>query len=116
LLGQLAGFRGGRLDEIIMRFMDALFAFPGLLLALIINLMLGASLNNAIVAIGIVSVPGFARLARASTLVEREREFVLASRALGASDGRILLRHILPNILAPLIINASSQVSGAIVT
>ena len=115
-LGQIAGYRGGRVDEVIMRLMDALFAFPALMLALVINVLLGASLTNAIVAIAVVTVPGFARLARGSTLVEREREFVLASRALGASDGRVLFRHILPNILAPLIINASTQVSSAIVT
>jgi peptide/nickel transport system permease protein len=115
-LGQLAGYRGGRLDEVIMRLMDALFAFPGLMLALVINVLLGASLTNAVVAIGVVTLPGFARLARGSTLVERERDFVLASRALGASDRRIVLRHIMPNIMAPLIVNASNQVSGAIVT
>jgi peptide/nickel transport system permease protein len=115
-LGQIAGYRGGRLDEVLMRIMDALLSFPALMLALVINTILGTSLTNAIIAIAIVTLPGFARLARGSTLAARERDFVEAARTLGAGDGRILGRHILPNILAPLIVNASNQVSAAIVT
>jgi peptide/nickel transport system permease protein len=116
ILGQLAGYRGGRLDEVVMRIMDALFAFPALVLALIINSLLGNSLTNAVIAIAIVSTPGFARLARASTLSVREREFVVAARALGARNERILSQHILPNILPPLIVNASNLMSAAIIT
>ncbi len=116
ILGQVAGYQGGRLDEVLMRLMDAAFAFPALVLALIINTILGNSLTNAIIAIAIVSTPGFARLARGSTLAVREREFVLAARALGAGDARILGRHILPNIAAPLIVNASNLMSAAIIT
>jgi peptide/nickel transport system permease protein len=116
ILGQLAGYRGGRFDEVVMRIMDALFAFPALVLALIINSLLGNSLTNAIIAIAIVSTPGFARLARASTLTVREREFVVAARTLGASNQRILSQHILPNILPPLIVNASNLMSAAIIT
>jgi peptide/nickel transport system permease protein len=115
-IGQIAGYRGGRLDEVLMRIMDALLSFPALMLALVINTILGTSLTNAIIAIAIVTLPGFARLARGSTLAARERDFVEAARTLGAGDGRILGRHILPNILAPLIVNASNQVSAAIVT
>ena len=96
--------------------MDALFAFPALLLALIINTILGNSLTNAIIAIAIVSTPGFARLARGSTLAIREREFVQAARALGAGDLRILGLHVLPNIAGPLIVNASNLMSAAIIT
>ena len=86
------------------------------MLALIINTVLGTSLANAIIAIAIVSMPGFARLARGSTLAVREREFVQAARTLGAGDARILVRHILPNIGPPLIVNASNLMSGAIIT
>lgn len=116
VLGQIAGYQGGRLDEVLMRIMDALFAFPALVLALIINTILGNSLTNAIIAIAIVSIPGFARLARGSTLAVREREFVQAARTVGASNARILARHILPNIAAPLIVNASNLMSAAIIT
>src|SRR5262249_28119021 len=83
---------------------------------LIINTILGNSLTNAIIAIAIVSTPGFARLARGSTLAVREREFVQAARTLGASGPRILGRHILPNIAPPLIVNASNLMSAAIIT
>jgi peptide/nickel transport system permease protein len=116
IIGQVAGYQGGRLDEVLMRLMDAAFAFPALVLALIINTILGNSLTNAIIAIAIVSTPGFARLARGSTLAVREREFVQAARTLGAGDARILGRHILPNIGAPLIVNASNLMSAAIIT
>jgi peptide/nickel transport system permease protein len=116
ILGQVAGYQGGRLDEMLMRLMDALFAFPALVLALVINTILGTSLTNAILAIAIVSIPGFARLARGSTLAVREREFVEAARTVGAPTHRILGRHILPNILPPLIVNASNLMSAAIIT
>jgi peptide/nickel transport system permease protein len=99
-----------------MRVMDALFAFPALVLALVINTILGTSLTNAIVAIAIVSTPGFARLARGSTLAVREREFVEAARTLGAPTHRVLSHHVLPNILPPLIVNASNLMSAAIIT
>lgn len=116
LLGQIAGYWGGRADEILMRIVDALLSFPALMLALIINAILGASLTNAIVAIAIVTTPGFARLARGETLAIRESEFVQAARALGASNLRILFGHILANIQASLIVNATNQISGAIIT
>ena len=116
VVGLIAGYQGGRVDEVLMRIMDALLSFPALMLALVINTILGTSLTNAIIAIAVVTLPGFARLARGSTLATREREFVQAARTIGAGDGRILGQHILPNILAPLIVNASNQVSAAIVT
>jgi peptide/nickel transport system permease protein len=114
-IGQIAGYRGGLFDSILMRVMDALLSFPGLMLALIINSVLGSSLNNAIIAIAIVSIPTFARLARGETLSIRERDFVQAARALGASHNRILLRHTLPNILSPLLVHASNLVAAAII-
>ena len=116
LIGLVAGYRGGRVDEVLMRIMDALLSFPALMLALVINTILGTSLTNAIIAIALVTLPGFARLARGSTLETRAREFVLAARTIGAGDSRIIGLHILPNVLAPLIVNASTQVSAAIVT
>jgi peptide/nickel transport system permease protein len=116
LIGLVAGYRGGRVDEVLMRIMDALLSFPALMLALVINTILGTSLTNAIIAIALVTLPGFARLARGSTLETRAREFVLAARTIGAGDSRIIGLHILPNVLAPLIVNASNQVSAAIVT
>jgi peptide/nickel transport system permease protein len=116
LLGLLAGYRGGLLDEVLMRIMDGIYSFPALILALIINSILGSSLTNVIIAIAIVATPAFARLARGSTLALREREFVHAARTVGASTQRILGLHIVPNILGPLIVNATNQISGAIVT
>lgn len=115
-LGQIAGYWGGRVDDVLMRIMDALLSFPALMLALIINTILGTSLSNAIIAITVVTTPGFARLARGSTLALREQEFVQAARVLGASSTRIMTRHILPNILAPLIVNGSNQIAAAIIT
>jgi len=116
LIGLVAGYRGGRVDEVLMRIMDALLSFPALMLALVINTILGTSLGNAIIAIALVTLPGFARLARGSTLETRAREYVLAARTVGAGDRRLVGFHILPNVLAPLIVNASNQISAAIVT
>jgi peptide/nickel transport system permease protein len=113
-LGLLAGYAGGMIDQVVMRLMDTILAFPTLVLALAITAALGPSLTNALIAIGIVSMPSFARLARAQTLGVREVEFVEAARALGASPLRIVARHILPSISAPLIVQASLSVAGAI--
>ena len=113
-LGLVAGYRGGWLDEVIMRAMDGLLAFPALVLALAITAALGPSLRNAMIAIGVVGIPGFARLVRGQVLSLRAQEFVEAARAGGLGDARIVLRHIVPGTLAPLIVHASLRVAFAV--
>jgi peptide/nickel transport system permease protein len=115
-LGLIGGYFGGRLDSIVMRAMDGLLAFPALLLALTAVAVLGPSIRNIIIAIGLVSVPIFARLVRASTLVFKQRDFVEATRAMGASDGRILLLTILPNCLPPLTVQFTLTFATAVLT
>jgi peptide/nickel transport system permease protein len=114
LLGLIAGYMGGGTDSVIMRVMDGLLAFPAIVLALAITAMLGPSLNNVMIAIGITGVPGFARLVRGQVLTTKGLEYVQAARAVGASDGRLMLRHILPNIVAPIIVQTSISVAAAI--
>lgn len=114
LIGLVAGYAGGVVDGVLMRCMDALLAFPGLILALAITSALGPGLTNALLAIAILSLPGAARIVRGSTLSLRERDFVVAAQVLGAGTGRILFRHILPNTLGPIIVIASLRVGGAI--
>ncbi len=114
ILGLIAGYRGGWLDLLILRLIDALLAFPGLLLAISITAALGANLRNVMIAIGVVAIPVYTRLTRGQVLQVREREFVEAARTSGASEGRIVLRHILPNILSPLIVQASLSIAFAI--
>ncbi len=116
LLGVIAGFRGGWLDNLIMRFMDLLLAFPGILLALGIIAILGPGLSNVMLAVGISSIPAYTRVARGSTLALREREFVTSARSIGAKDRRIMLRYILPNVLPPLVVLATLGIAGAILT
>jgi len=113
-LGLVAGYRGGWLDEVVMRVMDGLLAFPALVLALAITAALGPSLRNAMIAIGIVGIPGFARLVRGQVLSLRAEEYVQAARAAGLRDGRIVARHILPGTLAPIIVHASLRVAFAV--
>jgi peptide/nickel transport system permease protein len=115
-LGLVSGYAGGLLDDVIMRFVDAVQAFPGLILALAITAALGPSIGNAMIAIGFVAMPAIARLSRGQTLSLRERDFLVAARALGASDARILAHHLLPNITAPLIVQATLLMATAIVT
>jgi peptide/nickel transport system permease protein len=114
LLGSTAGFFGGWVDNAIMRVMDVLLAFPSLLLAIAIVAVLGPGLINALLAIGIVSIPVYARVMRASVLSIKEMEFVTASRALGAPTGRILLRSVLPNALTPLVVQGTLGIATAI--
>ncbi|MCL4425519.1 MAG: ABC transporter permease [Firmicutes bacterium] len=114
LLGATAGYYGGRLDDLIMRIMDILLAFPGVLLAIAIMAVLGPGIRNAMIAIGIVSIPQYARIVRGSVLSLKENEYIEAARALGTSTGRLVGRHILPNILAPLIVRATLGTSEAI--
>lgn len=114
MLGLVAGYIGGWTDNIIMRFMDVLLAFPSLLLAITIVTINGPGLENALLAIAIVSIPAYARLSRASVLTVKELEFVTAVRALGAPPSRIVFRQILPNILTPLIVQGTLGVGGAV--
>jgi peptide/nickel transport system permease protein len=113
-LGLVAGFYGGRVDDVIMRAMDMLFAFPAILLAIAIVAVLGPSMANAMIAIGIVFAPIFARVTRGSVLSVREEVYVRAARSLGASDLRILRRHVLPNVLAPIIVQTSISLAFAV--
>jgi peptide/nickel transport system permease protein len=113
-LGLVSGFYGGSVDKSIMAVMDVLLAFPNILLAIAIVSALGPDLRNATVAIGLWTVPAYARLARGSVLTIRGSEFVTAIRALGAGDGRILLLHVLPNVLSPLIVNSTLNFARAI--
>jgi peptide/nickel transport system permease protein len=115
-MGLLAGYFGGLIDDVIMRIADALLAFPSLLLILAIGAALGPSLLNTTIAIGVVSSPGYARLLRGQVLTVRELDFITAARALGVGHGRIMMRHILPNAVAPTIVLASLSTSGAILT
>ena len=114
LLGIIAGYYGGWLDNTIMRVMDMMLAMPSILLAMVIVTILGQSLTNAIIAVSIVYIPQYARILRASVLTIREQDYVAAARAIGASDFRILTRAILPNCLAPLIVQATLGMGAAI--
>jgi peptide/nickel transport system permease protein len=116
LLGIVAGYAGGWLDSIIMRVMDVMLAFPGILLAIAIVAILGPSLFNVMIAVGIEAIPVYTRTARASTLTVKELEYVIGARALGCRHGRIILRHILPNVVAPLIVLSTIGVAGSILT
>jgi peptide/nickel transport system permease protein len=114
LLGSISGYAGGRLDNVVMRVMDVLLAFPALLLAIAIVTVLGPGLVNALLAIGIVSIPSYARVMRASVISIKERDFVTADRALGVSSARILARRILPNAITPLIVQGTLGIATAI--
>lgn len=115
-LGAIAGYYGGWLDNLLMRLMDVQLAIPSTLLAIAIAAALGPGLFNLMIAVGISSVPRFSRLLRASVLSVKEMEFIEAARAMGASDFRIILLHILPNCCAPLIVQATLSVAGAILS
>ena len=115
LMGLVAGYWRGWVEDLLMRLCDALWSFPSLVLALAIAAALGPGLVNAMIAIGIVFTPVFARLVRGSALSVRERDFVLAARVLGAGDRRIMWHHILPNVMAPVIVQGSLLVAVAII-
>ncbi|MBT8407271.1 MAG: ABC transporter permease subunit [Deltaproteobacteria bacterium] len=114
ILGAISGYYKGFLDNIIMRFMDILLAFPHILLAIVIMAYLGPGLTNAMIAIGIIYIPRFARIVRASVLEEYEKDYVTASRSVGARDWRIIFVAIFPNCLAPLIVQTSLGFASAI--
>ena len=113
-LGLVAGYVGRRVDLIVMFGMDILLAFPATLLAIAIVAMIGPGLRNALFAISLVSIPVYARLSRGAVLALREQEFVLAARGLGGTDGRVLLRHIVPNSVPPLIVQTTLAIAFAI--
>jgi peptide/nickel transport system permease protein len=114
VLGAIGGFVGGWPDNLIMRVMDVLLAFPALLLAIAIVAVLGPGLINALIAIGIVSIPAYARVMRASVLATKENDYVLAAHSLGASSFRILTRSVLPNAITPLIVQGTLGIATAI--
>jgi peptide/nickel transport system permease protein len=116
LVGLFAGLLGKVWDDVLMRVTDVFLAFPGLILAMAISAALGPSLVNVLIAVAAVSWPAYARLVRAQVLALREREFVEAARALGGSEARVAWRHLLPNTLAPLLVQGSFDVGGAILT
>jgi peptide/nickel transport system permease protein len=113
-IGLTAGYAGGTVDLLLMRFIDALLAFPALLLAISITAALGPQIQNAMIAIGVVAIPLYARLTRAQVLSLREQDYIMAARAIGVSPGRIAIRHLLPNIANTLIVQATLTTAFAI--
>ncbi|TCT25104.1 peptide/nickel transport system permease protein [Melghiribacillus thermohalophilus] len=114
LLGIIAGYFGRWIDNVIMRIIDILMAFPSILLAIALVAVLGPSLTNAMIAVGIVGVPHFARIVRSTVLSIKETEYIEAARASGVRNGEILFRHILPNSMAPIIVQATLSIGTAI--
>jgi peptide/nickel transport system permease protein len=115
-LGAIAAYYGGKVDNGIMRTLDVINSIPSLLLAISLSASLGTGLGNAMMAVGFSSIPTYARIVRASVMSVKGEEYVEAAISLGASTKRVILRHIIPNCLAPLIVQASMRVAGAIIT
>jgi len=116
LIGAVSGFYGGWIDNIIMRFMDIVQSIPNILLAIVIAATLGPGMANAMIAVGISGIPGYARIIRGSILTVRDMEYIEAARAITAGDGRIIGKHIIPNVLSPMIVQATMGIAGAILT
>jgi len=116
IVGSLSGYYGGWLDEILMRFTDIILAFPSIVLAVVIVAILGPSLSNVVLAISLVVWPSYARLLRGDILSVKEHDFIMASRALGASDFRILFRRVLPNAIYPVLVMASLDIGSVVIT
>jgi ABC-type dipeptide/oligopeptide/nickel transport system permease subunit len=116
LIGTISGYFGGWFDRIMMRIIDIMLAFPYILLTIVIVAILGASLLNAMIAIGISQIPQYARVVRASVLAEKENDYVMAERSLGAGDMELMLRTILPNCLAPIFVQATLGIGDAILS
>ncbi len=112
-IGLIAGLRGGRLDMVLMRVMDVFFAFPAILLALTLVIVLGTDLRNIIIALGVIYMPQFARVTRSATLAVKEEQFVEAAAALGNSGTRVAIMHVLPNILSPVVVQITVTVAYA---
>jgi peptide/nickel transport system permease protein len=115
-IGGVSGFYGGVIDEIFMRITDVFIAFPGLILAMAIAAVLGPSLINVVIALTVVWWPSYARLVRGQVMSLREREFIQAARSLGAGDGWLMFRHVLPNVLIPLTIHIATNAAPALTT
>ena len=113
-LGAIAGYYGGKIDNVIMRLLDVILAIPTILLAITIVAALGASMLNLMVAVGISNIPGFARIVRASVMSVKDQEFIEAAKAIGAKDHTIIIKHVLPNAMAPIIVYATLKVATAI--
>lgn len=114
ILGGTAAFYGGKYENIVMRFIDIMMAVPSILLAISISAALGSGVSNAAIAIGFGAIPTFARVTRASVLATKDQEYVEAARAIGASDFRIIFRHILPNALSPIIVQSTLRLAESI--
>jgi peptide/nickel transport system permease protein len=114
VIGIVAAYFGGLIDMILMRLMELLFSFPAILLAVVLMASLGTSILNAMIAIGIIFIPGFSRLARAATQSVMRQQYIEAARAIGMSDGRILVREILPNVVTPLLVEAAVAFAYAV--
>jgi ABC-type dipeptide/oligopeptide/nickel transport systems, permease components len=114
VLGSIAGYYGKKVDMLIMRFMDMILAFPSLLLAISFMTVLGRGIDKAIIAISIVTIPEYARIVRSSILAIKESEYVQAARAIGNSDSAIIFKHILPNVISPIVVRATLGISSAI--
>lgn len=115
-VGAVAGYYGGKVDEVIMKLIDTQMAFPGVLLALMLIAVFGNSIQNLILALGVMSIPRFARITRSGFIKYRDAEFIRAARSRGAGDGRIIFRHILPNIVPELIVTSSLGFAGAVMS
>jgi peptide/nickel transport system permease protein len=113
-MGLIAGYAGGPADNVLMRVVDILLSFPGIVLAIGVVAILGPGLNHALLAVGIAGIPTFARVVRGSVLVEKEKEYVEAARLLGVPTPRLLLLHIMPNVLAPVLVLSTLSVASAI--
>lgn len=113
-IGALSGYYGGRFDILIQRVIDILIAFPGILLAIVVVAVLGVGVENVMIAVGIASVPIYTRLVRGSVLAVKEQGYIAAAKALGIGDARIIIRHIMPNCLGPIIVQSTFQIATAI--
>jgi peptide/nickel transport system permease protein/oligopeptide transport system permease protein len=114
VFGSLAGYYGGKVDMIVMRFMDIILAFPSMLLAIAFMSALGKGIDKAIIAISIVTIPEYARIVRGSILSIKDNEYVQAAKVIGNSDAGIIFKHILPNVLSPIVVRATLGISTAI--
>lgn len=114
VLGSIAGYFGGKLDAVIMRVMDMMLSVPSILLAITLMAALGKGIDKAVIAIGVVSIPEYARIIRSSILSAKENDYVAAAKVIGASNGRIIFHHILPNVVSSIVVRATLGISTAI--
>ncbi len=113
-VGAISGYYGGKVDIIVQRFIDIMLAFPGILLAIILVSVLGVGLNNVMIAVGVVSIPKYARLVRGTVLQLKERDFVSAAKAIGRSDAAVVFRHIVPNCMGPILVQSTLLIASSI--